>query len=87
MIATEGEFEAHSVECATKIQKSDSQKRVKCAVCTRQFSNQRCLSVHMLSHKDGDVQNSSWVCETCGKEFPFKKYLNEHLQRMHRFLE
>lgn len=55
-----------------------SEELVYCEVCNRQFSNKRCLKVHMLTHKE----DKPFHCDQCPETFISKRCLEYH-KRFH----
>lgn len=55
-----------------------SQELIYCEVCNRQFSNKRCLRVHMVTHRE----DKPYHCDQCPETFITKRCLEYH-KRFH----
>lgn len=93
MIATEQEYRSHLRKCEINSNNLSSTHSVKCEVCHKVCPNIQSYSIHMLFHKPGDVKKEpsqkkdakgTFICETCGKDFQYQRYLAHHIKRLHR---
>lgn len=98
MISTEQEFKQHCRLCEKSSNVKVSKHSVTCEICQKTCPNLQSFSVHMMFHKSTDTKSApktKWqrrmkkgvfICETCGKEFEYSRYLSHHIKRLHRLI-
>lgn len=96
MVATDQEYKSHLRKCEINSNNLASTHSIKCEVCLKVCPNIQSYSIHKLFHKP-DAPKKKWsdrkdkkgmfICETCGKEFEYQRYLRHHITRLHRLVE
>ncbi|CRL07924.1 CLUMA_CG020945, isoform A [Clunio marinus] len=91
MVKSEEDFNQHFRLCESNAIESVSNQSATCDKCEKVYPSQRHLAAHMMFHsiptkktyKKKAEKSGFFICDTCGKNFPFRSYLRDHIRRMH----